>query len=126
MNAVRGTYEFQGRRFEIQRGGLVRFDGSVPVSFQVTGAEDVATGPPVPATAIRPTGERTTSFVASVPIPQAGSWRLKVTTADGRFTALMPHPERVFRSLQLSWHPDGWGEQSPWMRLFRNARRWLG
>jgi phosphoribosylformylglycinamidine synthase len=49
-----------------------------------------------------------------------------VTTADGRFTALMPHPERVFRSLQLSWHPDGWGEHSPWMRLFRNARKWLG
>jgi phosphoribosylformylglycinamidine synthase len=45
-----------------------------------------------------------------------------VTTADGRFTALMPHPERVFRTVQLSWHPDGWGEDSPWMRLFRNAR----
>jgi phosphoribosylformylglycinamidine synthase len=45
-----------------------------------------------------------------------------VTTADGRFTAMMPHPERVFRTVQLSWHPDGWGEDSPWMRLFRNAR----
>jgi len=44
-----------------------------------------------------------------------------VTTADGRFTALMPHPERVFRAVQLSWHPDGWGEESPWMRFFRNA-----
>jgi len=49
-----------------------------------------------------------------------------VTTADGRFTALMPHPERVFRSVQLSWHPDGWGEDSPWMRLFRNARTAIG
>jgi phosphoribosylformylglycinamidine synthase len=49
-----------------------------------------------------------------------------VTTADGRFTALMPHPERVFRSVQLSWHPDGWGEDSPWMRLFRNARAYVG
>jgi phosphoribosylformylglycinamidine synthase len=49
-----------------------------------------------------------------------------VTTADGRFTILMPHPERVFRSIQMSWHPDGWGEDSPWMRLFRNARAWLG
>jgi len=49
-----------------------------------------------------------------------------VTTADGRFTALMPHPERVFRSIQLSWHPDGWGEDSPWMRLFQNARGWVG
>jgi phosphoribosylformylglycinamidine synthase len=49
-----------------------------------------------------------------------------VTTADGRFTAIMPHPERVFRTLQCSWHPDGWGEDSPWMRLFRNARVFLG
>jgi phosphoribosylformylglycinamidine synthase len=46
-----------------------------------------------------------------------------VTSADGRFTILMPHPERVFRTVQLSWHPDGWGEDSPWMRLFRNARK---
>ena len=46
-----------------------------------------------------------------------------VTTRDGRFTALMPHPERVFRTVQMSWHPDSWGESSPWMRIFRNARR---
>ena len=45
---------------------------------------------------------------------------------DGRFTILMPHPERVFRTVQYSWHPDGWGEDGPWLRLFRNARRWLG
>ena len=49
-----------------------------------------------------------------------------VTTDDGRFTILMPHPERVFRTVQMSWHPDAWGEDSPWMRLFRNARAWLG
>ncbi len=49
-----------------------------------------------------------------------------LTTPDGRFTILMPHPERVFRSVQMSWHPDSWGEDSPWMRLFRNARAWLG
>jgi phosphoribosylformylglycinamidine synthase len=49
-----------------------------------------------------------------------------VTTADGRFTVLMPHMERVHRTLQMSWHPDGWGEASPWLRVFRNARRWLG
>jgi phosphoribosylformylglycinamidine synthase len=48
-----------------------------------------------------------------------------VTTADGRFTAVMPHPERVFRSVQMSWHPEGWGEDSPWLRLFRNARAWV-
>ncbi len=48
-----------------------------------------------------------------------------LTTADGRYTILMPHPERVFRTVQMSWHPDGWGEDSPWMRMFRNARAWL-
>jgi phosphoribosylformylglycinamidine synthase len=45
-----------------------------------------------------------------------------VTTPDGRFTIVMPHPERVFRSVQMSWHPETWGEDSPWMRVFRNAR----
>ena len=49
-----------------------------------------------------------------------------VTTADGRFTIMMPHPERVFRTVQMSWHPENWGEDSPWMRMFRNARRWVG
>ncbi len=49
-----------------------------------------------------------------------------VTTPDGRFTILMPHPERVFRTVTLSWHPDDWGEDSPWMRIFRNARAWVG
>ncbi len=55
-----------------------------------------------------------------------------VTTADGRFTALMPHPERVTRNVMLSWHPNRWGEQdsggafSPWMRFFQNARVALG
>jgi phosphoribosylformylglycinamidine synthase len=49
-----------------------------------------------------------------------------LTTPDGRFTILMPHPERVHRTVQLSWQPPGLGEDSPWMRMFRNARRWLG
>ena len=48
-----------------------------------------------------------------------------VTTPDGRFTVLMPHAERVFRSVQQSWHPASWGEDSPWMRMFRNARKWV-
>ncbi|HZY33746.1 MAG TPA: phosphoribosylformylglycinamidine synthase, partial [Rhodanobacter sp.] len=48
------------------------------------------------------------------------------TAADGRVTIMMPHPERVFRSVQLSWHPEQWGEDSPWMRMFRNARVWCG
>jgi phosphoribosylformylglycinamidine synthase len=49
-----------------------------------------------------------------------------VTTPDGRFTIVMPHPERVFRTVQMSWQPPGLGEDSPWMRMFRNARRWVG
>jgi phosphoribosylformylglycinamidine synthase len=48
------------------------------------------------------------------------------TAADGRVTILMPHPERVFRSVQMSWRPREWGEDSPWMRIFRNARVWVG
>jgi len=49
-----------------------------------------------------------------------------VTSRDGRVTLLMPHPERVFRAAQCSWRPDEWQGDSPWMRLFRNARVWVG
>ncbi|KGG85164.1 phosphoribosylformylglycinamidine synthase [Comamonas thiooxydans] len=49
-----------------------------------------------------------------------------VTTADGRFTAMMPHPERVFRNVQMSWTSGDKSEFSPWMRVWRNARKWLG
>jgi phosphoribosylformylglycinamidine synthase len=49
-----------------------------------------------------------------------------LTTPDGRFTIMMPHPERCFRSVQNSWRARGWGEYGPWMRMFRNARRWVG
>ncbi|RKI09613.1 phosphoribosylformylglycinamidine synthase [Corallococcus sp. AB030] len=49
-----------------------------------------------------------------------------VTTKDGRFTITMPHPERVHRTVQHSWHPAEWGEDGPWMRMFRNARVTLG
>jgi phosphoribosylformylglycinamidine synthase len=49
-----------------------------------------------------------------------------VTTADGRFTIMMPHPERVFRTVQTSWHPEGWGENGAWFRMFASARRWVG
>jgi phosphoribosylformylglycinamidine synthase len=48
-----------------------------------------------------------------------------LTTPDGRFTVIMPHPERVFRTVAMSWHPREWGEDSPWMRMFRNARAWV-
>ena len=49
-----------------------------------------------------------------------------VTTADGRFTAMMPHPERVFRNIQMSWTDQNPADFSPWMQLWRNARRWVG
>ncbi len=49
-----------------------------------------------------------------------------VTTADGRFTAMMPHPERVFRNIQMSWTSGNASELSPWMRIWRNARKWIG
>ncbi|ARU31354.1 phosphoribosylformylglycinamidine synthase [Sulfuriferula sp. AH1] len=49
-----------------------------------------------------------------------------VTSTDGRFTIMMPHPERVFRAVQHSWHPDSLQENGPWLRLFQNARRWVG
>jgi phosphoribosylformylglycinamidine synthase len=49
-----------------------------------------------------------------------------VTTPDGRFTVMMPHAERVARTVTMSWHPDGWGENSPWARMFQNARKWVG
>ncbi|MFZ5522235.1 MAG: phosphoribosylformylglycinamidine synthase [Pseudomonadota bacterium] len=59
--------------------------------------------------------------------PNGGAGGLTaVTTADGRFTAMMPHPERVFRNVQMSWTSGDMAQASPWMRMFRNARKWVG
>ena len=49
-----------------------------------------------------------------------------VTTVDGRFTIMMPHPERVFRTVQMPWHPAQQGDDSPWLQIFRNARKYVG
>ena len=49
-----------------------------------------------------------------------------LTTDDGRFTIMMPHPERCFRTVQNSWAPEYWGEDGAWLRMFRNARKWVG
>ncbi|EGQ7672466.1 phosphoribosylformylglycinamidine synthase [Vibrio cholerae] len=49
-----------------------------------------------------------------------------LTTQDGRVTIMMPHPERVFRTVANSWHPDNWGENGAWMRMFQNARKYFG
>ena len=48
-----------------------------------------------------------------------------ITSSDGRVTLMMPHPERVFRTVLNSWHPEEWGEDSGWMRMFRNARQFV-
>jgi tRNA-dihydrouridine synthase B len=48
-----------------------------------------------------------------------------VTTPDGRFTAMMPHPERVFRNVQMSYTPEDVSAFSPWLRMWQNARRWI-
>jgi phosphoribosylformylglycinamidine synthase len=59
--------------------------------------------------------------------PNGGAGGLTaVTTADGRFSALMPHPERVFRNIQLSWTSGDPSAASPWMQIWRNARKWVG
>lgn len=67
-------------------------------------------------------GEATESYPANPNGSTAGVTGL--TTEDGRFTIMMPHPERVFRASQLSWAPSEWGDDSPWMTLFHNAYRW--
>ncbi|HET8848961.1 MAG TPA: phosphoribosylformylglycinamidine synthase [Marinobacter sp.] len=69
-------------------------------------------------------GEATTRYPFNPNGSEAGI--TGVTSRDGRVTIMMPHPERVFRAVQHSWRPDGWHEDAPWMRMFRNARRWLG
>ncbi len=49
-----------------------------------------------------------------------------LTTPDGRFSIMMPHPERVFRAVQNSWRPNEWKENGAWLRMFQNARKWVG
>ncbi len=69
-------------------------------------------------------GELSTEFPAN---PNGSPFGITgLTTTDGRFTIMMPHPERCFRALQNSWHPDDWNGYGAWMRLFRNARVWVG
>jgi len=69
-------------------------------------------------------GEITTNFPANPNGSPEGITGL--TTTDGRFTIMMPHPERCFRTIQNSWYPEQWNEEGAWMRMFRNARVWVG
>jgi len=68
------------------------------------------------------------NYTDSYPLnPNGSSFGITgLTSADGRALIMMPHPERVFRTCQNSWHPVEWGEDGPWMKLFRNAREWVG
>ena len=85
----------------------------------------VATGPGGPAPCLRFVDNRHRPAERYPANPNGSPGGLTgFTTGDGRATILMPHPERTFRTVQLSWHPPGWGEESPWMEMFRNARRW--
>ncbi|MDB5744154.1 MAG: phosphoribosylformylglycinamidine synthase [Polaromonas sp.] len=69
-------------------------------------------------------GQPTNAYPAN---PNGGAGGLTaVTTADGRFTAMMPHPERVFRNIQMSWNGLDPSQRSPWMQLWHNARKWVG
>ena len=68
-------------------------------------------------------GEPTESYPLNPNGSSAGLTGL--CSEGGRFTIMMPHPERVFRTVQHSWHPDDWEEDSPWMRMFANARVWV-
>ncbi len=69
-------------------------------------------------------GRETTGFPANPNGSPQGITGL--TSRDGRFTIMMPHPERCFRAAQNSWHPDEWREDGAWLRMFRNARVWVG
>ena len=69
-------------------------------------------------------GQETVAFPANPNGSPLGITGL--TTRDGRFTIMMPHPERCFRAVQNSWHPADWQEDAAWLRMFRNARVWVG
>jgi phosphoribosylformylglycinamidine synthase len=96
----RADFSRQGNHTELTKAGLV--------AVQYVGAD----GQPTQQYPLNPNGS---------PEALAG-----FTTPDGRFTIMMPHPERVFRNVQMSWAPKDVGEYSPWMRLFFNARKALG
>ncbi|MEQ1638251.1 MAG: phosphoribosylformylglycinamidine synthase [Methylococcales bacterium] len=87
------------------------------------GAESALQAGMVSAVYVDNQGEMTTDFPAN---PNGSAFGItSLTTQNGRFTIMMPHPERCFRTLQNSWHPEDWQEYGAWMRMFRNARAWV-
>ncbi len=97
--------------------GLVQFDHS-------TQAQSALDEKIVPMQFVNNRGQVTEHYPANPNGSPQGIAAL--TTTDGRVTIIMPHPERAFRSVQNSWHPEDWKEDAPTMRLFRNARLWVG
>ena len=87
------------------------------------GRADTGTGAPTPCLRFVDSRHRPAEGYPANPNGSPGGLT-GFTTRDGRATILMPHPERTIRTVQLSWHPPGWGEESPWMAMFRNARGW--
>jgi phosphoribosylformylglycinamidine synthase len=130
--------QFEARfvTLEVQRSASLFFKGMegsrIPVAVAhgegyAEFASEAALNAVEPVVALRFVDNRG-AVTQTYPLNPNGSPRgiTGLTSVDGRFTILMPHPERVFRAVQNSWHPDGWGEDGPWMRMFRNARVWVG
>ena len=123
-----GQYEARLVMCEILDSPSLFFRGMAGSKLPVVvahGEGRVETGPGVPAPCLRFVDNRHRPAERYPANPNGSPGGLTgFTTGDGRATILMPHPERTFRTVQLSWHPPGWGEESPWMEMFRNARRW--
>jgi phosphoribosylformylglycinamidine synthase len=113
-------HDMQGSRFAI---AVAHGEGRASFTSEEAARAFVASG----AVAMRyvdSAGEATQRYPAN---PNGATDAIAgLTSGDGRVTLMMPHPERVFRASQNSWHPDDWREDAPSLRLFRNARRWLG
>ena len=123
-----GQFEARLVMCEILDSPSLFFRGMVGSKLPVVvahGEGRVETGPGTPAPCLRFVDNRHRPAERYPANPNGSPGGLTgFTTGDGRTTILMPHPERTFRTVQLSWHPPGWGEESPWMEMFRNARRW--
>lgn len=130
-------YEARFVTVKIGASKSIMFDGMAHSSFGIAVAHSegrVLFQQPTDMQALQQSGQIAMRFVDNhhnvtdrYPLNPNGSPKgvTGFTNADGRFTIMMPHPERVFRTVTHSWHPDTWPEQSPWLRIFQNARRWV-
>lgn len=134
MRNTSEQFEARVAMVEVQKSPSILFAGMegsrMPVSIAHGEGRAVFTGDPqaafdagaVALCYVDNYGALTTDFPAN---PNGSPFGITgLTTVDGRFTIMMPHPERCFRTVQNSWHPDEWREYGVWMRLFRNARVW--